>query len=81
MVRFFSFIVCRFRTNKVEAHPIAYEHERMPTTGDLFIPTRHSHAGGGKQDVDHADWDHDIYSVGVIGGGVFELRINAGQHG
>jgi len=37
----FSFVVCRF-DKKVQAHPIAYVSNRLPS-GRLFIPTRHAH--------------------------------------
>jgi len=57
----FSFVVCRFKSNTVEPHPIAYEHERLPS-GAMFVPTRHAH-GSKSVDVEHADWDHDIYTT------------------
>lgn len=58
----FSFIVCRFKTKKVEPHPVGYEHERLPD-GRMFVPTRHEHGSKHSQQANaHADWDHTIYA-------------------
>jgi len=57
----FSFIVCRFKTKKVEPHPVGYEHERLPD-GRMFVPTRHEHGSKHQQTDAHADWDHTIYA-------------------
>ena len=43
----FSFVICRFRTASVQAHPIGYIHERLlDSDGLLFCPTKHAHGNG-----------------------------------
>ena len=62
----FGFLVCLLNNNtkKNDYTPLAYTHSIY--NNELFIPTIHYHKhevkGEGK-DLNHADWDHDIYTV------------------
>lgn len=74
-----AFLVCIIDAS-AEFVPIAYEHD-MPSASHLFVPTMHYHGPGGhalrvggaraaaSKGAPHADWDHNIYSIGTSAGG------------
>jgi hypothetical protein len=63
--REFSYICCVLKEGLESYEPLCYSHP-LHSSGKLFVPTLHYHNHGGKAEVQSADWDHKIYSVGTV---------------
>lgn len=59
----FGYLVCKLKAGSHAYHPFAYTH-RLHLCNLLFVPTFHFHPGHSRHDV-HADWDHNLYSIGT----------------
>lgn len=57
----FGFVICIIDKD-ADFHPIAYTHS-LRDDRRYFVPTRHYHHVG--DELDHADWDHEIYAFNV----------------
>jgi len=57
----FGFVICAFDSSKdIKPHPVGYIHDSFKD-GQLFVPTKHEHGSGGKDDLAH--FDHSIFSL------------------
>lgn len=60
--------LCKLRSGSTDYEPFAYSHATLATR-KLFVPTLHIHrsgASGSQIHMNHADWDHFIYSFSTI---------------